>query len=185
MAKQQALLTGTGGQGLILAAIMLAEAAISAGKNVVQTQSYGPEARGGASKAEVIISDQEINYPKVQGPDLVLAMSTQAYTKYGLNLAEAGILIVDNTFVKEIKSRKGNLFALPITKIAKSELGSEQSANVVALGVVAAVSGFVSLDCARAGVIKRAPKGTAERNCAALELGWRLGMEARTVVQEQ
>ncbi len=179
MAKQQALLTGTGGQGLILAAIMLAEGAVSAGKNVVQTQSYGPEARGGASKAEVIISEETISYPKVMNPDLVLAMSPEAYKKYGLPLDEEAVLIVDSTFVQEVKPRSKNYFALPVTRLTKAEFGSEQSANVVALGVVGAVSGWLSYEDIRQGVLQRAPKGTAERNLAALELGWRLGLEAK------
>ena len=179
MAKQQVLLTGTGGQGLILAAIMLAESAVFGDRNAVQSQSYGPEARGGASKAEVIISDDEIHYPKVQSPDVVLAMSEAAYKKYGLNLDEEAILIVDNTYVQEVKKRDKNFYPLPLTKITRNEFGSEQSSNVVALGAVAAISGLVSLEEVRQGVIERAPKGTAERNLKALELGWELGMKAQ------
>lgn len=179
MSRFQVLLTGTGGQGLILAAIMLAEGAVTAGKNVVQTQSYGPEARGGASKAEVIISDQAINYPKVQNPDLVLTMSSEAYKKYGLNLSEEAVLIVDSTFVQEVKPRTKNYYAIPVTRLAKEQLGGEQSANVVALGIVAAVSGSVAIDNVRQGVVRRAPRGTTDRNMAALELGWKLGLEAK------
>lgn len=179
MAKQQFLLTGTGGQGLILAAIMLAEAAINAGRNVVQTQSYGPEARGGASKAEVIISDHRILYPRVQSPDLVLTISREAYRKYGLNLSEDSILIVDDTYVTELKPRSRNLYSLPITRVARTELGSEQSANVVALGAVTAISQAVSLEDVRQAVQKRAPKGSAELNLQALELGWQMGLKVR------
>lgn len=178
MAKQQVVLSGTGGQGLILAAIMLAEAAVLAGQNVVQSQSYGPEARGGASKAEVIISDESINYPKVQTPDLVLAISQEAYKKYGLNLNEEAVLVVDETYVPETKPRSGNFFSLPLTKVTRQEFGSEQSANVVALGAVAAISKLIPLEMVRAAVQNRAPKGTAERNLKALELGWQMGLDA-------
>ena len=80
---KQIVLTGTGGQGLILAGIILAEAAVLDGKQAIQTQSYGPEARGGASRAEVIISDEAIDYPKVQKADTLLAMSQEAFDKYG------------------------------------------------------------------------------------------------------
>jgi len=178
MSKQQVLFTGTGGQGLILAAIMLAEAAVLAGKNVVQSQSYGPEARGGASKAEVIISDEVVNYPKVQKPDVVLAMSQEAYNKYGITLDEASILIIDNTYVQEVKPRSKNLYALPLTRMTRNQLGSEQSANVVALGAVAALSRLISLEEVRQAVLQRAPKGTEERNLKALTMGWQLGVEA-------
>jgi 2-oxoglutarate ferredoxin oxidoreductase subunit gamma len=179
VAKSQVLLTGTGGQGLILAAIMLAEAAVKGGKNVVQTQSYGPEARGGASKAELIISDERINHPKVIAPDLVLAMSSEAYKKYGLNLSEESLLLIDTTYVQEYKPRGTNMVALPITRLTKQELGGEQSANVVALGVVASVSGFLSKEVVLEAVLQRAPKGTGERNVKALELGWKIGLEAK------
>ena len=183
MLKEQVLFTGTGGQGLILAAIMLAESAVLAGRNVVQSQSYGPEARGGASKAEVIISDEGIHYPKVQNPDLVLAMSQEAYKKYGLKLDEEAILIVDDTYVLEYKVRSKNFYAMPISRLTRQQLGSEQSANVVALGAVAAIGKFVSLEEVRQAVLNRAPKGTGERNLKALELGWQLGLEAQIPVQ--
>ncbi|HWJ04050.1 MAG TPA: 2-oxoacid:acceptor oxidoreductase family protein [Verrucomicrobiae bacterium] len=182
MAKRQVLLTGTGGQGLILAAIMLAEAAVNAGENVVQSQSYGPEARGGASKAEVIISDAAINFPKVQKPEVVLAMSEAAYKKYGLNLPEDAVLIIDNTYVREYKTRNTNFYALPITKLTRSQFGSEQSSNVVALGAVAAISGMLPFEIVREAVLARAPKGTGERNLKALELGWQLGIDAQAPV---
>lgn len=178
MAKQQFIFSGTGGQGLILAAIMLADAAVLAGQNVVQSQSYGPEARGGASKAEVIISDEAINYPKVQRPDLVLSISQEAYKKYGLTLDEKAKLIVDDTYVPETKPRSRNFYSLPLTKVTRTEFGSEQSANVVALGAVAAISRQLSLEHVREAVRQRAPKGTTDRNLKALELGWQLGVGA-------
>src|SRR5665647_501001 len=100
---KQIVLTGTGGQGLILAGIILAEAAVLDGKQAIQTQSYGPEARGGASRAEVIISDEPIDYPKVQKADTLLAMSQEAFNKYGGSIGAEGILVVDTTFVRELK----------------------------------------------------------------------------------
>lgn len=178
MAKQEFLLTGTGGQGLILAAIMLAEAGINADQNVAQSQSYGPEARGGASRAEVIIGDGAIYYPKVEKPDFVLTLSQEAYKKYGLNLTEEAILIVDNSQVMEVKPRSKNLYSLPITKTARTQFGSEQSANVVALGVVASLSGNIPWEHVMLAVQQRAPRGTAERNIKALELGWQMGRDA-------
>lgn len=182
MAKQEFLLTGTGGQGLILAAIMLAEAGINAGQNVAQSQSYGPEARGGASRAEVIIGNEEIPYPKVEKPDFVLALSQEAYKKYGLHLTEEATLIVDNSQVTEVKPRCKNFYSLPITKTARTQFGSEQSSNVVALGVVASLSGQIPWENVMQAVEQRAPKGTAERNIKALELGWQMGLDAGKVM---
>ena len=182
MAKQEFLLTGTGGQGLILAAIMLAEAGINADQNVAQSQSYGPEARGGASRAEVIIGHEAIYYPKVENPDFVLTLSQEAYKKYGLHLNEEAILIVDNSQVTEVKPRSINFYSLPITKAARTQFGSEQSANVVALGVVASLSGQIPLEHVLQAVEHRAPRGTAELNIKALELGWQMGMEAGKVM---
>jgi 2-oxoglutarate ferredoxin oxidoreductase subunit gamma len=178
MAKQEFLLTGTGGQGLILAAIMLAEAGINADQNVAQSQSYGPESRGGASRAEVIISNEAIHYPKVEKPDFVLTLSQEAYEKYGLYLNEDAILIVDNDQVTVVKPRSINFYSLPITNTARTQFGSEQNANIVALGVVASLSGKIPLENVLQAVLQRAPKGTAELNIKALELGWQMGMKA-------
>lgn len=182
MAKQQLLFTGTGGQGLILAAIMMAEAGIIGDRNVVQSQSYGPEARGGASKAEVIMSDEAIDFPHVKNPDVVLTMSQKAYQKYGLNLGDDTLLITDSTLVQEDNPKTKNFYAIPITKVTRNEFGTEQSANVVALGAVAAITGYISQEEASQAVLKRAPKGTGERNLKALELGWKLGSEAKVPV---
>lgn len=179
MAKQQLLFTGTGGQGLILAAIMMAEAGIISGRNVVQSQSYGPEARGGASKAEVILNDNEIDFPHVKKPDVVLTMSQKAYQKYGVSLGEDTILITDSTLVHDDNFKRKNSYAIPITKLTRNEFGTEQSANVVALGAVAAISGYISKEDISQAVLKRAPKGTGERNLKALEIGWKLGLEAK------
>jgi len=182
MAKQEFLLTGTGGQGLILAAIMLAEAGINAGQNAAQSQSYGPEARGGASRAEVIIGNETINYPKVVKPNFVLTLSQEAYKKYGLPLNDEAVLIVDNSQVTEVKPRSTNFYSLPITKACRTHFGSEQSANVVALGVVASLSREIPWEHVMQAVERRAPKGTAERNLKALELGWQMGLEAGKVM---
>ncbi|AET69502.1 2-oxoacid:ferredoxin oxidoreductase, gamma subunit [Desulfosporosinus orientis DSM 765] len=178
MAKQEFLLTGTGGQGLILAAIMLAEAGINAGQNVAQSQSYGPEARGGASRAEVIIGNEAIYYPKVERPDFVLTLSQEAYKKYGLHLNEEAILIVDDSYVTEVKPRSRNFYSLPITKAARVHFGSEQSSNVLALGVVASLSGQIPKENVLQAVQERAPKGTAAQNTKALEIGWQMGLKA-------
>ncbi|HWR05482.1 2-oxoacid:acceptor oxidoreductase family protein [Sporomusa sp.] len=175
----QISLSGTGGQGLILAGIILAEAAILDGKQTIQTQSYGPEARGGASKSEVIISDEEIDYPKATTADILLAMSQEACNKYIGLLKEGGRLIVDTTLVKTLPVVAADKLALPITHIARNELGNVMVANIVALGALAGFSGVVGLNCLTQAVLARVPKGTEDLNKKALETGFALGQAAR------
>lgn len=170
MARYEIRLSGSGGQGLIYAGIILAEAAgIHDGKYVCQTQSYGPEARGGSSKAEVVISDEEIDYPKAIKPDLLLAMNQKSCDTYFFDLKPNGILIVDSTFVRQLPTTRA--IAIPFTKIAREKLGKEIGANVIALGALARLSGAVSLSSLEAAVMSRIPKGTEDYNRKALEAG--------------
>lgn len=185
MAKQEFLLTGTGGQGLILAAIMLAEAGVNAGYNVAQSQSYGPEARGGASRAEVIIGNEEIHFPKVESPGFVLTLSQEAYRKYGLHLNEDAILIVDDSYVTDVKPRSRNFYSLPITRSSRAHFNSEQSSNVLALGVVASLSSQLPMESVLQAVQHRAPKGTADQNTKALEIGWQMGLKAGNIQENE
>lgn len=164
-------LSGSGGQGLILAGIILAEAAIGDGKEAVQSQSYGPEARGGSSKSEVIISDKTIYYPKVEKPDFLLAMTQEALAKFSVDLNQDSILVVDSTFVKEVPAQFKNVYSIPITQMAKEELGRDLFANIIALGIVAKLTKAVSLKALEQAVLARVPKGTEKMNKQALELG--------------
>lgn len=164
-------LSGSGGQGLITLGIIIAEAAILDGKLAVQSQSYGPEARGGASKAEVIISDRAIHYPKVLNPELVLAMTQEATNKYTKDLVEDGVLIIDTTYVTEIPANVKKVYRLPITEACTKELGRALFANIVACGVIVAMTKAVSKESALKAVLARVPKGTEEINTKAFELG--------------
>ncbi|WP_027356969.1 2-oxoacid:acceptor oxidoreductase family protein [Desulfofundulus thermocisternus] len=167
-------LSGSGGQGLILAGVILAEAAIREGKNAVQAQSYGPEARGGASKAEVIISEGEIDYPKVVLPDVVLAMSQDAADKYANRVKKGGLLIIDNTYVKNIPTTSARVYAFPISRLAREKVGKEMVANIVALGILAGLTGAVSRRVLEEAVLSRIPRGTESLNLKALELGFEM-----------
>lgn len=163
-------LAGEGGQGMILAGVILAEAAaIYDGKNVVQTQTYGPEARGGSSKAEVIISDEEINFPEVINADVLVAMSQEACDKYASNLKKDGLLIVDSEKVRRVPLT--NAVKLPITRMATEATGKSITANVVSLGVLVGLTNLVSRIAIQKAIIARAPKGTEELNQKALERG--------------
>ena len=162
-------LAGTGGQGMITAGIILSEAAVRDGKEVVQSQSYGPEARGGASRAEVIISDGEIWYPKVIKADVLLCMSQQACDRYADQLKEHALLIIDSTYVTRAPST--HAIRVPITQLAQDATGREITANVAALGLLVGMTAVVSRESLEAAVRERVPPGTEEVNLRALAAG--------------
>lgn len=169
-------LSGSGGQGLILAGIILAEAAcVFSGKEAVQTQSYGPESRGGASKSEVVVSDAEIDYPKVIAPDMLLAMTQESCDKYLGDLKSDGIAILDSFHVHDIPDTAQKVVALPLTQMAKDTTGKTIVANIVALGAITVLSGIVSKEAVEKAVLDRVPKGTEEMNLKALRSGFEAG----------
>ncbi len=164
-------LAGEGGQGMILAGIILAEAAtIYGGQNAVQSQSYGPEARGGASKSEVVISPGEIDHPEVLQPDVVVALSQEAFRKFGGSVKPGGLLIVDADKVDS--GSAPNAIRLPITKLAFETTGKVITANTVALGVLVGLTGVVARPALEKAILARAPRGTEEMNQKALEAGF-------------
>ncbi|SRR6056297_2641312 len=171
--SKQIRLSGSGGQGMLLAGIILSEAAIIDDKNAVQTQSYGPEARGGASKSEVIISQDKIAYPKVTLPDIMLALTQEAYGKYAVDMNENGILVVDES-IKLSGNDRCEVMSLPIIKSARDVLGKVIVANIIALGALTKASGVVSEEALEKAVLKRVPKGTEELNKKALQTGFKL-----------
>ncbi|MBF0105774.1 MAG: 2-oxoacid:acceptor oxidoreductase family protein [Deltaproteobacteria bacterium] len=165
-------LSGAGGQGLILIGKVLAEAAaIYDNKNATQSQSYGPEARGGASRSEVIISDGDIDYPKATEVNLLLAMTQEAADKYSHDIKKDGVVIVDSSFV--LKNPKGDfqVYSFPITQIAEEKVGKKVVANIVALGVIERVARVVSEEAVINAIRARVPKGTEEINIKAFKCG--------------
>ena len=170
----QVALVGTGGQGLIMTGIILAEAAIIDGKYTIQSQSYGPEARGGASKAEVIIDDEPIDYPKVTEADILLALSQDAVDKYFTLMKDGGSLIADDMYVERIPETENSVLTVPILRTAIEQFGNPIFASVISLGVIVKYTGVVSREAIIAAVLSRVPKGTEEKNKAALEAGWNL-----------
>jgi 2-oxoglutarate ferredoxin oxidoreductase subunit gamma len=171
-------LSGSGGQGLILMGIILAEAiGIYDGKYVAQTQSYGPEARGGSSKSEVIVSDEEIDYPKAIGIDLLLAMNQKSCDEFYPDLKPDGLLIVDSTFVTQIPTPKA--FQVPFTRIAREKFKREVVANIIALGALAQLSPIVSAKAVESAVLARVPKGTEKLNRDALRVGMNAAKRAK------
>lgn len=166
-------LSGTGGQGLILAGIILAESAIIDNKNAIQSQSYGPEARGGASKSEIIISDGEIFYPKVSKPDIFLALSQEAFNKYVNGVKEDAILIADSSISTQ-SCGAGKIYSVPILDTASFKLSKPMVANIIALGLIVGLTGVVSSESIESAVLSRVPRGTEDLNKRALNEGYGL-----------
>ncbi len=164
-------LSGSGGQGMILASVIMSEAiGKDIEKNVVQTQSYGPEARGGASKADVVVSENEISYPKAMQLDLLLAMTQESLDSYYPFLKDGGTLVIDDSLVTEVPTDK--YYGLPFTRLAKEEVGHVMVANVIALGAIACLTGVVSKERLIEAVLARAPRGTEDKNRKAVDIGF-------------
>jgi 2-oxoglutarate ferredoxin oxidoreductase subunit gamma len=168
---KEIMLTGSGGQGMILAGIILAKAGIRDGLNVTQTQSYGPEARGGASRAEVILDHEPIDFPKVTKADVLLAMTQEAADKFSSKLRPGGIMIVDPTYVHTVPAVDGIVHRVEITKLAKEATGRTVSANIVALGAINRACNLVSGQALLEAVLESVPKGTQDANRKAFEAG--------------
>ena len=172
---------GFGGQGVILAGIIVGKAASIFDENeAVQTQSYGPEARGGASKCEVVVSDGEIDYPKVQSPDILVAMSNEALIKYIVDLKDEGTLIVDpgTTDIEDVRDfidqHNIKVYEAPATKTANDEIGLKIVANIVMVGAITKITGVISENAAIEAIKDSVPAGTEEKNINAFEAGYNL-----------
>ncbi len=180
MSRYEVRIGGFGGQGVVTMAVVAGEtASLYDKKFVVQTQSYGPEARGGASKSEIVISDEEIDFPKVQAPDVFVVLSRAAYLAYIDGLKDDGILIIDEDLVN-IESDIPDtvkVYKIPATRIAAKEVGSKQATNVVMLGAFAVITKVLSLEGLKAQIEEKWPR-FLKSNMLALELGMKAGEEA-------
>ncbi len=164
-------LAGSGGQGIILATVILAEAAVLAGRHAAQSQSYGPEARGGSCKAEVLISDSPIGYTKVRRPDLLLALTQDALNHYAVNLPDTCTVIADSSLAVPDTVNPDRVLPLPILETARERVGKSMTANIVAVGCVNALLHLVPEAQLREAVLMHVPKGTEKLNETALEAG--------------
>ena len=169
--KKEIRICGFGGQGIVLAGVILGEAASRAGFEAVQTQSYGPEARGGASKAEVIIGTEPISYPKATSPDLLLALNQQSFDKYAGSTKPGGLVIVDTDSVNPVSEADIKIVSIPIIELARKKIGREVVVNMISLGIIQELTTVVSFDSLEKAVKRRVPKGTEEINTRALTLG--------------
>ena len=174
-------LCGFGGQGIILAGIILGKAASLYDENeAVQTQSYGPEARGGASKCEVVIDNKLIEYPKVQNLDVLVAMSNEALLKYIDDLKVGGTLIADpgTTDIDAVKDfvEENNIevYEAPATMTAMNDIGIKIVANIVMVGVITKITKVLSKEAVIKSIEDSVPKGTEKKNIEAFEAGYAL-----------
>ena len=169
-------LTGSGGQGVILGAIILAEAALRNDNYAVQSQSYGPEARGGMCKAEVIIGDEEIEFPKVESPDVLLALSQSSLDKYCSETKEDCVIIADSSL--EMPKTKNKIVSMPIIETARDVVHNQQTANIVALAAVNTVVPLVEDDALEEAMVKYVPSHAIDQNRKALKEGQRIAKSA-------
>jgi len=171
MPRQEIRFAGFGGQGLLLAGILLGRtAALYAGKQAAQTQSYGTEARGGASQCNVVIDDQEITYVGVVNPDVFVVMSQEAYDKLIGDVKEGGLVLYDCDLVKIKENPRLRQVPIPSTSAAKN-LGKQMVANVVMLGAMVEGTKVVGVDLVKECLKESVPPGTEELNLKAFDIG--------------
>lgn len=172
MKKAELRFTGSGGQGVILATIILAEAAYEDKLQTVQSQSYGPEARGGLCKAECIIDEKPITYTKVGLPTLLLSLTQASLDKYVTDLQDDAVIVVDSAItVPEEVQAKHKVISIPIIQSAVEVIKNPMAANIISLGAVNEAMKLVSQESLEEAVLNHIPKGTEELNLNALHLG--------------
>jgi len=174
MSKMEIRLAGTGGQGLITGTIILAEAGIFENKFVAQSQSYGPEARGGMCKGEVIISDEKIGFTKVTRPTFVMALSQLSFNQYCQDLSEDCYVQVDESIDVPKDYNHKKVLKPPILETARVNVGKMQTVNIVSVGAINEILKFSSFENMKKAVLMHVPKGTEELNLKALEEGAKL-----------
>ncbi len=172
--RSEVRLSGSGGQGLILAGIILAKAAMYEKYRVTQTQSYGPESRGGASRADVIISNEEVFYPEATNFDILMALTQEACDKYLFDLKDDGILIADTTYVKNISLLNSSSYELPFTEIAIEKLGSPLSTNILSLSFLVRKTGIVTAESLEKGIRESVKPAYVDINLKAMKIGFEL-----------
>lgn len=177
MYRDEIVIGGLGGQGIVLAGYIMGKAAaLFDKKNATHTQDYGPEARGGACRTQVVISDSAISYPYIDNPSVLAVMSQGAYNTYSPTMRPDTRLLIDEDLVKPKKTKNLRLFAIPATRIAQ-ELGRSAVANIVMLGFITGITNVVSVDGMKKAVLESVPKGTEELNTKAFDRGYHYGLE--------
>lgn len=178
MSRTEVRLSGAGGQGIVLAGQILGQAAslYEKGKSATFTQSYGPEARGGACSAEVVISNESVGYPYVVNPQVLVIMSQEAYNRYVPGLSPKTLVIIDPDLVKPGASHNTNILSIPATSLAR-DMGRVVVANIIMLGFLATVSNVVSAKALKESILATVPEGTGEFNIKAFTAGYEYGQK--------
>jgi 2-oxoglutarate ferredoxin oxidoreductase subunit gamma len=179
--KTEIRLAGFGGQGIVLAGQILGKAAaLFEGLQAVFTQSYGPEARGGACSADVVLSREEIYYPRVTSPRILVLMSEEAKNTYGDGLADQSTVLIDEDLVQLDSVPEGcRLFKIPATRFAE-KLGRKIVANIVMLGFITSITEIVGYEAMKQALFDSIPRGTEELNLKAFEKGYEYGRQLKS-----
>jgi len=176
MKKCRLIFSGSGGQGVITASIILAEAAVLyENLNATQAQVYGPEARGGATRADVIIADTEIRFPKVTQPNILVCLTQEAYDKFFAIIRPGGLLITDSRFVKTQAKVDARSVSLPMYSTINEKIGKTIVYNICMLGAVIGLTDLVKPESVMKSLETRIPSGFLDMNRHALNLGLELG----------
>ena len=175
MERTRIVFSGSGGQGVITAAIILAEAAVlHEGLMAVQTQAYGAAARGGATRSDVIISDEAINYPKVIQPNILVSLTQEAYNAFSSIIRPGGLLITDTRFVKTQRKVDAVQRELPIYETVMNAIGKPIVFNICMLGVIVGITDLIKPDSIFKVLKDRIPPGFLDLNRQAFDLGLEL-----------
>ncbi len=176
MQRVRMVFSGSGGQGVITAAIIFAEAAvIHEGLNATQSQAYGAAARGGATRTDIIVSQEEINYPKVIQPNVLVCLTQEAYSNYATIIRPGGLLLTDERFVKTVRKVDARQVELPMYRHVIEQIGKPIVFNICMLGAVVALTDLVKPESIMKVLAQRIPSGFVDMNRKALELGIELG----------
>jgi 2-oxoglutarate ferredoxin oxidoreductase subunit gamma len=177
MATTEIRITGFGGQGVILAAYVIGKAAaVIEGRHATLNQSFGPEARGSACSAQLLLSDEPIMYPYVRGVDILVAMSQDAYRKFVGELRDGGLALIDDSLVTQAAEKNVRILGAPATRIAET-IGKRIMANMVMVGLFTATTGLLKPDSTRESIRTSVPSGTEDINLSAFERGLERGLE--------
>lgn len=180
MKRTRLVFSGSGGQGVITAAILLAEAAvIHEGMNATQSQSYGAAARGGATRSDVIISDEEINFPVVSQPNILVCLTQDAYTSFAAEVRPGGTLLTDSRFVETTRKVDARQVELPMYETVMKEIGKPIVFNICVLGALLGLIELVKTESVIKAIADRVPTDFIEMNIRALNIGFELGKPYR------
>jgi len=176
--RTRLVFSGSGGQGVITAAIILAEAAvIHEGMNATQSQSYGAAARGGSTRSDIILSHNEINYPEVVQPNILVCLTQEAYNTFAPIIRPGGTMVTDSRFVKQAKKNDAKQFDLPMYEEVMEQIGKPIVFNICVLGALIGLTGLIKPQSLLTTIKDRVPESFVEMNTRAFEIGLEMGAD--------